>query len=653
MVAHRVGPRFAALPNNHDGTHRMLDSLRRHATGWVAKVLFGILVLSFAVWGIGDIFRTPQGGGTVAEVAGVDVSVQEVGREFDNRVAQMQEQFGATFDRRTAASIGVLQQAVEASVARRLVDAHARDLQLTAADETVAEIIRENLSLQGAGGFDRERFDLYLRQLGMSEAEYVAAVRADLVRNGLIGAMSAPVEVPELLARKLVEFRLEERRGKALVVDAATIEVEAPSEETLAAYLAANAQTYQAPEYRSISLVTLAPEDLLAEIEVADADLQAAYDARHDLYRTPEQRRFEQLLAPDEATIKRAGELAASGQSFAQIAEAMKDEKVERSEVGPLAKGDLPEALDTAGFALAQGAVSAPVQTPFGWHLLLAQEVMPEQVQPFETVKEELRREIALEQAASRLPDVASRLDDELAAGTALDEAAEKSGLELLTLEQVDRTGHTASHERLAADRLDTEILERVFVAAAGETSLLEQTADGHYFVFRVDAVEPARDRPLADVRAEVEAAWRAEEQAKKAKARAEELRPQATGTSVLPQLAQDHADTRLVELGPVIRSDDGAAQGVGAEAIGALFAARAGEVAPGVVNVPGGVAIVAVEEVIPAQVADEMLSATRRAVANSLQAELLGAYEAALRERYSVSINQSVVAQLLEQQAQ
>ena len=102
-----------------------------------------------------------------------------------------------------------------------------------------------------------------------------------------------------------------------------------------------------------------------------------------------------------------------------------------------------------------------------------------------------------------------------------------------------------------------------------------------------------------------------------------------------------------------MIRSDDGAAQGVSAEAIQALFAVAAGEVAPGVVSVPGGVAIVGVEEVIPATVEDEMLSATERAVANSLQAELLGAYEAALRERYSVSVNQSVVAQLLEQQTQ
>ena len=76
---------------------------------------------------------------------------------------------------------------------------------------------------------------------------------------------------------------MEQRRGAALVVDAAAIEVEAPSEDALTAYLAANAKTYEAPEYRSVTLLTLAPEDLLAEIEVSDADIRAAYDARIDL----------------------------------------------------------------------------------------------------------------------------------------------------------------------------------------------------------------------------------------------------------------------------------------------------------------------------------------------------------------------------------
>ena len=92
----------------------------------------------------------------------------------------------------------------------------------------------------------------------------------------------------------------------------------------------------------------------MAEIEVSDADMRAAYDARIDLYRTPEQRRIEQLLAPDEATDQARGRHGrGGGRASRQVAAALKDAKVERSELGPLAKGDLPEALDAAGFALA------------------------------------------------------------------------------------------------------------------------------------------------------------------------------------------------------------------------------------------------------------------------------------------------------------
>jgi hypothetical protein len=71
------------------------------------------------------------------------------------------------------------------------------------------------------------------------------------------------------------------------------------------------------------------------------------------------------------------------------------------------------------------------------------------------------------------------------------------------------------------------------------------------------------------------------------------------------------------------------------------------------VIAVPGGAAIVGVAEVIPAAVDEQMLTATEGALGDSARAEILAAYEAALRQRYAVSIDQSVVAQMMEQQAQ
>lgn len=631
----------------------MLDSLRRHATGWVAKLLFAILILSFAVWGIGDVFLGSTGGNRLAEVAGSTITNEEVTDEFDRQFRQMQEQFGQQLDRQAAVSLGVLNQALQTAIARRLVDAHARDLDLVVADETLAQRIRQDPNFQSQGGFDRARFDLFLRSIGMSEQDYIASLRNDLVRGRLIDALAGPVAAPETLARKLVEHREERRRGTALLVEAAGVTVEDPSEEALAAYLKENEQAYSAPEYRDLTLLVLGPEDLVEEIEVSDADVRAAYDSRIDSYRKLEQRRIEQLLAADEAVIRRAAEMVAGGQSFEATAAAMKADGVERSEVGPLARGDLPASLDEAAWGLAEGAVSAPVQSAFGWHLLRASSIEPEETQPFEAVRDELRRELALERAGNELPDLATRLDDEIAAGTPLDEAGAKLGLEVLKLQGVDRSGHNAAQERLAADRLTGEILNAAFTATEGETSLLEQTPDGRYYMVRVDKVEPSRPRTVEEVRNELVTAWKEDERKKRAKVRAEELRTQATSPAALQDLAGREQGVRLIPIGPVTRTDPGQIEGLDANAVTALFATEAGSVAAEPVDVPGGWALVATEEVLPAQVDQTLVDATETAVVSSLQNELIAGYEAALRQRYPVSVDQAALARLMEAQAQ
>ena len=116
----------------------MLDALRSHATGWVAKLLFALLILSFAIWGIGDIFLGPRATDEIAEVDGVPIASREVTQEFETQLRQMQQQFSQQLDRQAAMSLGLMNQALQTVIARRLVDAHARELDLTAADATIA-----------------------------------------------------------------------------------------------------------------------------------------------------------------------------------------------------------------------------------------------------------------------------------------------------------------------------------------------------------------------------------------------------------------------------------------------------------------------------------------------------------------------------------
>ena len=469
----------------------------------------------------------------------------------------------------------------------------------------------------------------------------------------LITAITGPAGVPDLLGRSCSSYRMERRRGQALLVDAATIEVETPTTTSADHLSRRQRQGLRGARISQRHAAVLEPEDLVGEIEVSDADVSAAYNERIATYRTPEQRKLEQLLANDEATIKRAAEMVAAGQDFTSVAAAMKDAGVERSELGPLAEGRPARrpgryrvGTDTrAGERAGQDAVR-----------LASAARDRDRAGTDPTVRIGEGRDQAragLERATSQLPDFATKLDDELAAGTPLDAAAEKLGMPLLKLENIDKTGHTPAKERLGADRLTADMLTPIFAAGQGETSLLEQSQDGRYFIFRVDAIDPAHERPLAEVHDEVAAAWKAEEQKKRAHARAAEVRPQAGTPADLAPLAQNNADLRLIEIGPVMRTDDGQVQGLAAPAIQAMFATKAGEVAADVVDLPNGSAIIAVDEVLPAETNEQMVSATDDALLNSLRGELLASYEAALRQTYSVTVNQATLAQLMEQNAQ
>lgn len=631
----------------------MLNVMRKHATGWVVKVLFGILIVSFAVWGIGDVLRAPTvGSGALASVAGQEVGQQEVLREFDNRYETLQRQAGGSLTRQQAITFGLLNQALDVTVARHLVDAHARDMQLAVADAELAQQIRNDPLFRGSQGFDRQAFEMFLRRMGMSEQGYLAYLRQDLARSRLVEGLTAPVAAPALLSDRLLAYRDEQRRGRALVVTADEIQVDPPDEATLKAYLEAHAKDYEAPEYRAVTLVTLSPDDLAGDIAIDEAALREEYQSRIGDYRTPATRSFEQLVADQEATIREAAGLAASGQSFAQIAEALKGKGVERTELGPVRKGDLPDSLDQAVFSTEQGAVAAPVSSAFGWHLIKVTQATPETTRSFAEVRGDLERELKLQRASEQLPDFANRLDDEIAAGTPLEEAAAKLGLQALRIDAVDRQGQNRNQEAVAADRLTPEILRTVFEAGKGDPTLLNHAQNGTYYMFRIDNIDPARPRTLEEVKEVLTAAWRKEQQAQRAKARAEELRARITDATAFDAVASAEQGVQRLEVGPLKRDDQGYLYALTPEAVRVMFETPEGATAPRAVPALEGSAVLVVDEVIEAQPEAAAREQARAALADALRADLLAQYEAALRRRYPVEVDQREFAGLMEAQA-
>jgi peptidyl-prolyl cis-trans isomerase D len=627
----------------------MLNALRKQAGSWVVKALLMLLVVSFAIWGIGDVFYGGSQNPAVAKVGESEISATELSEAFNRSLRNLQERVGAQIDREQAIQLGVMQQALQDLIARRLVDLRARDMGLTVSDASLRELVTTDPMFQVAGQFERGRFDQLLLANGLTEQDYLASLRQDVVRGALTDGLAGAAVVPQALVDALYSHRNEQRSGRYAVVEtSATSGVPEPTEEDLQAFHEANQERFTAPEYRALTFVTLEPEDLIDEIEVSEDEIAAEYQGRIESYRTPERRTVEQLLAVDRETIDAAASLVAEGQSLADVGAAMADEGISYDDLGSITRRDLPAGIAAAVFEQPDGEVGAPVQSPFGWHLFRVSAIEPEVVVPLAEVRDELAQELALAQARDRLPALANRLDDELAAGAPVDEAAAAVGLTATTLPAVDRNGLNPAGDTPEDLPPWPEFLETAFSMLADEVSLLEDTDAGAYFVVQVDSVTPPRLKPVDEVRDALAAAWQAEQRQKLARERAEALLARANEVSSLDQLAEGLPVTPIE---PVRRGDRGTAQGLNPAIVQALFAAEPGSIADRVVPVPTGFALVATDEVIEADPSadPEGTARLRSQLEAELQNDLLSQFEAALRRDYPVEIDPATINRLID----
>jgi peptidyl-prolyl cis-trans isomerase D len=625
----------------------MLTALRKQAKSWVVKALLLILVLSFAIWGIGDIFYGNPAEEEVANIGSSEITTGELNDAFNRSVANLQRQFGGQFTREQAIGLGVLQQTLQEQISQRLLALEAEEMGIWIDDDTLRRLITEDPNFQRAGRFDRFRFDQILRATGLSEQGYLEAMRADLARNALTSGITAGATVPDAQVDAIYDYRNEERRGRYIKIANADIEeIDDPSDEALDAIYKENEPQFTAPEYRSLTFVTIEPEDLLDEVEIADEDIQLAYDERAGQYITPERRAVQQLLAPDEEAAEKANALIEDGKDFAAVAEEL--DSVSFTDLGDVTEAGMPAGIGAEAFKINEGEVTDPVQSPFGLHLFKVTAITPEDVTPLDDVKEDLRRQLALIEAEDLLPNVQTQLDDELAAGSNVADAATAVGLAVKTVEAVDSQGLDQSGEPVSSLEGWFGLLTTAFDSTQDSIPLVEETDDGAYYVVEVNDITEPRLKEIDEVREDVVALYEEGQRRDGARAQAEALLAKLQETASLETIAADEGLTIEV-IEPVKRSGSGADAGVNRAAIAALFATDASAVADEIIEVEDGVLLIAADEIIDAADDEDAREQLKAELERQVRSDLLEQFANALQDIHPIEINQTALQRLID----
>ena len=626
----------------------MLQAIRSRATSWVVKILFLLLILSFGVWGIGDIFRQPGAEATVIRVGSEKISGLEVVNQIRRDVEQLRPMFGGTLDMAQAREMGIVDRSIEQIVQRRLYAHAAGDLGILVGDDAVRRTLAANPQFRSAGQFDGRAFQAALQQMRTTEQLYVSGLRQDIARVAMADPVVAGAGTSRTMAELLYRHRNEKRRADVVVLPRSLFpDVGTPDDQQLAQTLDRLKDRFSTPELRRVTAIVLSPDALIEGTAVSDADVAAEYQQRKAEFTRPEQRRLQQILVADEAAAKQVSDALAAGQDFAAVARDIAKQDPAGLDIGLTERAALPEEL-AAVFDTPAGKATAPLRSALGWHVIQVTEIVPETVRPLAEVKDgivlAMRRERALDQLATQ----ATKLEDAIAGGAKMDEAAAAVGVSALALPPVDQQGRDAEGRPVTPLPGGAELPRIAFDTATGETAPLVEMPEGGYLVVHVDEVVPARVRPLADVREAVVQAWTEERQAEAADKAADEVLAAVKGGKTLAEAVQGRAGVEAKPVGPFIRTGGREAIPLPQTVVTALFAGPVGTAAKGAIG--EGVAIgvlAAIEPVDPAQdqaAVDTLRQTLERDIASDLGQEL----SQDLRRRVTVEIDRAAIDRLL-----
>ncbi len=621
----------------------MLTSMRKGASGWIAKILFALLILSFGAWGIVDYLQ-PDPDPVVITVGNTEIRTSSFRNQFNRSLDQLRQQVGSTVTQEFAVQMGLDKEVTNSLIDQQVLTREAERMGMVVNDDVLRAAIAANPAFQGTTGqFDRNRYEEVLFRSGLSESVFLADLAGRLVRDPLVAAATAAPPPPEGLVKAQNAFAGETRKVTIFSRAHSTVPAPAdPGEAVLREAYEKEDNLYQQPELRDLTALILDPEQIAKGFAIADARVAEEYESRKGQYFKPETRNVVQLLFQDADAAAKAEARLKAGEDWVAVSS---ESGGVAAELGGLQQGQfLTPELGEAAYALTEPGMAGPTQSPFGYHVLWVKAITPESTTSLAEVRDEIAHAIALDMAVDEMIERANLVEDAIAAGNSLEAAADGAQVPLTTVKGVSRTGQNAAGDRVENLLPEGQFLGVAFQTEEGDSSILTERPNGGYFVLRVDRVIAEAKKPFAQVKDQVLKDWsdnqRASEAEKLANTLAETLRSGADQAEAASEagfaVASPEPFTRYAAPDPATP-----------DLVAAIFDGKKGEYV--VHNDYGQVFVAALSDVQAGGLASgEALDQLRLSLDRDRRTEIAQAFQRAIRSQYDVEIDQAAVNNLL-----
>ena len=623
----------------------MLNAFRKFARSWVSAILIGLLVISFGIWGINDIFKGGPSDG-VAKVAGETISQADYRAEFDRLLKRAKSESQRDISVEEARKEGLDNAVLERMVDDRAFAAFTKGLGLTPATAVVQQEIAKIPAFQDSitRRFSPETYQAALRENGFSPIEFEKSVRADLARQSLFLAASSGFRAPRVFASQTLAFGTERRMVTVLPVLAALVGgPRQPTDAQLKTLYGEMREQLTRPEMRSVTLAIASLADFEAKAKVDEAEVLAQFNSSKDRLSTPAKRALVQLVATDRAKADQAAARLRAGEDPAITAKSLGlSAPIILANVTQTGVPDVN--VGKAAFTMAAGDVQVVAAKLQPFATVKVTEVIPGKEANFAEAAVEIRTQLRQAAAGELMTDATEAFDTVIEQGGNLEAAAAKAGFNIVKISDFIADGRSALTGQPVPEFAEApSLLRDSFSGAKGDTTDLVSIPGEKYAALRIDGVTPAAPPPLETIRAGLTSEWIRRDLRQRAQSKANELLAEAK-KSTLEAIATKYKLPLARQSEPLLRGQGGAALSQ------VLFSAKKGEIIAAPAQNDVEFTLVRIDEILrddEATVPARMTEA-ETAVRSSIQRDLISSLERVARDRAKAELYPKMVGRAL-----
>nr|WP_314259578.1 peptidylprolyl isomerase [uncultured Devosia sp.] len=617
----------------------MLDSLRLFAKSWPGKIMGGFLLVGIAGFGINNVI-TDLGSNTVARVGNKEINSREFLRAYQGQLNEVSRQIG-TVPLPTDPIAQQIQGQVLLSLAQdAALDQVADNFGLGVSEDKLAQMLREDPSFQNAlGTFDASSFSQTLQMSGLTEAEYFQMQGDAAKRQQLILSLFGDSQLPATASNLINRYSADQRTVEYFTLNETSIETPAaPTEEELAAYLAEHQAEYRTVETRTVQMLRLSTADLAATKTISDDAIAAEYERTKGSLGETERRTIQQVpLNAEQVTAFEAGQTA--GTTFETL---VADAGLTPTDLGTLPQSGITDrSLATAAFGLDQGAFTI-IDGIGGKRAVHVSAIEGGGTPTLEEARDQISENLAMAEARTELAEVQDQIEELRAAFRPLTEIASRFNLDLYEANVTSGGQQLTVIPDLSTDD-QPRIAQAIFKATEGALTPSIQLAGNGNLWFDLNAIEPARDQTLDEVRDTLTTAM-TEERTNNAimAAQAEAVSRMDAGESIVDVAASLNVFPQISSPFTRFGSEDGT---IDAAVASAAFAGPA-EHHGSAVSQTGEFVVFAVTDLTQAE--GPLAQAANDSLENEARVGLYGDFITAVRDDAGLRVNQQALDQVL-----